>query len=97
MHDFVHTQMVCVPTVIYTRNECSSKCAGSLTLSVLITQTEIILAIHSHTPAVRCCGMPFSVHVRMHTHSLVSKPRLLEMRLALTFELSHYDVLIDTM
>ena len=83
-----NSQMVWVLTVIYTQNQCSSKLAGSPTLSVLIIWTEIVLVIHSHMPAVS---------VRMHTHSLISKPWLLGTRLALTFELKHYDVLIDTM
>ena len=75
-------------TVIYTRNECSSKHADPRTLSMLITRTEIKLAIQSHTSQLSVAVGRHFLPVYACAHVvLFPNDQLLGTRLAPTFEL----------
>ena len=79
-------------TVIYKRNECSSKRADPRTLSMLITRTEIKLAIHSHTSQLSVAVGRHFLPVYACAHVvLFPNDQLLGTRLAPTFELRRYD------
>ena len=79
-------------TIIYTRNECSSKRTDPQTLSMLIIHTEIKLAIHSHTSQLSVAVGRHFLPVYACAHIvLFPNDQLLGTRLAPNFELRRYD------